>query len=99
MTNVNDRGNETMTRMYLSFSALALGSWLAVSGCSSTSSPSGQGSSDGGANGDAALADSGSPSDGAGPDLHRYLTCGDPVCPAPTFDAGVETEGGVDEGV
>ncbi len=35
----------------------------------------------------------GSISDGPATGLHWYLTCGDPVCPAPSFDASVPTDG------
>ncbi len=39
----------------------------------------------------------GSIADGAATGLHWYLTCGDPVCSAPSFDAGIQTDGAVQD--
>jgi len=91
-----------MRHIYASLSVLAFCSLLAASGCSSAGSPSGQGETDASAEAnvdsrDAARSDSGSVSDGAATDLRWYLTCGDPVCPAPSFDASLQTDGAVED--
>jgi hypothetical protein len=59
-----------------------------VAGCSSTSTPADGGAAlepDG-----SSVTDSGSDSDAVASSLHWYLTCGDPVCPAPNVDAGAD---------